>query len=186
MANGQAGEGIAVVATLARDGSAAVTLHDSVSAFYVEHRQALYRYVLLMGALPAEAQELTQEAFLSLYGVLRRGETVFNWRGWVFRVAHNLAVNRARASGPSRSLDEISAPQIAAHGIDPETLAINQQRQRRLHAAIARLSAQQRHCLFLRAEGFRYREIADILGIAQPTAGEFLRRAILQLRKEDL
>jgi len=54
----------------------------------------------------------------------------------------------------------------------------------RLHAAMARLSPQELQCLHLRAEGFRYREIAEILGIATKTAAEFLRRGIKKLMRE--
>ena len=52
-----------------------------------------------------------------------------------------------------------------------------------LRTAIENLSPQQRSCLHLRAEGFRYREIAGILGINPSTVGEFLQRAVKRLRK---
>jgi len=52
-----------------------------------------------------------------------------------------------------------------------------------LRLAIGSLSPQQRSCLHLRAEGFRYREIAGILGINPSTVGEFLQRAVKRLRK---
>jgi len=53
----------------------------------------------------------------------------------------------------------------------------------RLGQAVAALSPQQRQCLHLRTEGFRYREIAAILNISDSSVGEFLRRAIVRLRK---
>ena len=51
----------------------------------------------------------------------------------------------------------------------------------RVYAAISMLSAQQKQCLYLRAEGFRYREIAEILGVTISTVAESLRRAIKKL-----
>ncbi len=45
------------------------------------------------------------------------------------------------------------------------------------------LSKQQRLCLELRSQGLQYREIADVLQIRTSTVGEFLRRAIKQVRK---
>jgi DNA-directed RNA polymerase specialized sigma24 family protein len=45
----------------------------------------------------------------------------------------------------------------------------------RLHTAIGRLTLPERQCLHLRAEGFRYREIAEILEVGVPTVGEYLR-----------
>ena len=68
----------------------------------------------------------------------------------------------------------------------------------RLHAAMAWLSPQELQCLHLRAEGFRYREIGEILGndtvnvrlrqsvgINTKSAAEFLRRGIRKLMREN-
>jgi RNA polymerase sigma-70 factor, ECF subfamily len=52
---------------------------------------------------------------------------------------------------------------------------------RRLTAALESLSPQQRNCLYLRSEGLRYREIAEVMGIGSSTVGEFLTRAIRRL-----
>jgi RNA polymerase sigma-70 factor (ECF subfamily) len=53
----------------------------------------------------------------------------------------------------------------------------------RFHAAIEALSEQQRRCLYLRLEGLRYPEIGSALGISASAVGEFLRRAIVRLKK---
>jgi DNA-directed RNA polymerase specialized sigma24 family protein len=45
------------------------------------------------------------------------------------------------------------------------------------------LSDQQRHCLHLRTKGFRYREIAEIIGVSTSTVGEVMQRAVRRLRK---
>ena len=45
------------------------------------------------------------------------------------------------------------------------------------------LSEQQRRCLFLRMEGLRYPEIGTTLGISASAVGEFLRRAMVRLKK---
>ena len=49
--------------------------------------------------------------------------------------------------------------------------------------ALDTLSPQQRQCLHLRAEGLRYREIAETIGVGISTVGEFLNRAVTRLRK---
>jgi RNA polymerase sigma-70 factor (ECF subfamily) len=53
----------------------------------------------------------------------------------------------------------------------------------RFHAAVEGLSEQQRRCLFLRMEGLRYPEIGSTLGISASAVGEFLRRAMVRLKK---
>ena len=65
----------------------------------------------------------------------------------------------------------------------PESLALAKERNAQLRLAIENLSPQQRACLHLRAEGFRYREIAGIIGINPSTVGEFLQRAVKRLRR---
>jgi RNA polymerase sigma-70 factor (ECF subfamily) len=53
----------------------------------------------------------------------------------------------------------------------------------RFHRAVENLSEQQRRCLHLRLEGLRYPEIAATLGISASAVGEFLRRAIVRLKR---
>ena len=54
---------------------------------------------------------------------------------------------------------------------------------RRLAEVLRQLSETQRHCLSLRAEGLRYREIAEVLDIGVSTVADCLRRAVETLRK---
>jgi RNA polymerase sigma-70 factor (ECF subfamily) len=156
-----------------------VTCEGTVSRLFEEARDDVYRYLLLLGLPSPQAQEATQEVFLRLYVVLRRGERVDNLRAWIFRVAHNHGLSLRSLERTVVALD----PRLPDAREDPEQLLLNRERSARFHRAVAGLSEQQQVCLYLRAEGFRYREIADILGISDSTVGEFLRRAIARLRK---
>ena len=62
-----------------------------------------------------------------------------------------------------------------------EQLLMERQRNRRVIEAMEDLSPQQRNCLYLRSEGLRYREIAEVMNISPSTVNEFLRRAISRL-----
>src|ERR1017187_9892812 len=78
-------------------------LQDQVAQLFEESREDVYRYLLTLGLHPGRAQEAAQEVFLRLYMTLRKGETIDNPRGWIFRVAHNhgLKVRARQASeGP--------------------------------------------------------------------------------------
>jgi RNA polymerase sigma-70 factor (ECF subfamily) len=143
----------------------------------------VYGYCLTFNLSPGEAQEAAQEVFLRLYETMRKGETIENPRAWVFRVAHNLSL-KLRARSTARTVQEFDWDSLAADAAEnPETLAIDNQRHRRIHEAIAGLSEQQRRCLLLRMEGLRYPEIAEALSISSSSVGEFLRRAVTKLRK---
>jgi RNA polymerase sigma-70 factor (ECF subfamily) len=49
---------------------------------------------------------------------------------------------------------------------------------KQLETALAQLSCQQRQCLILRAQGFRYEEIAKILRITASNVAQSLRRGL--------
>lgn len=159
-------------------------LQEHVSRVFNEWRDDVYRYLLTLGLPPPQAQEATQEVFLRLYTALaKQQETIFNQRAWVFRVAHNLGLTlRARDSG-LQPFDPELAASVRDTLADPETGLIERERMDRMHRAVQSLSPQQRQCLHLRADGLRYQEIADTLGISVSTVSEFLKRAVTRLRK---
>lgn len=161
----------------------AMTLHDQVEGLFLEARDHVYRYLLTLGLYPPQAQEATQDVFLSLYIALQKGEAIRNPRAWVFRVAHNHGLNLREKQDSVRPFEPEMESALAAPGKSPEQALIDRQRLERLRNAIESLSPQQRSCLFLRAEGLRYQEIAQVIGVGTSTVGEFLRRAITRLRR---
>lgn len=157
---------------------------DRVAHEYEETRDRVYQYLYHLGLTPAQSQDVTQEAFLRLYQALAGGEAIENSRAWVYRVAHNLALNlKARKQEQSASLELALPGGRAAATPSPEESLIDKEREKRLKQALRELSPQQRQCLRLRGEGLRYREIGAALGIGTSTVSEFLGRAIGRLRK---
>jgi RNA polymerase sigma-70 factor (ECF subfamily) len=158
-------------------------LQDEVAQLFVEAREDVYRYLLSLGLHPPQAQEGAQEVFLRLYVTLKKGEKIQNPRAWIFRVAHNLGLKiRARQSNQAPFEADLES-QIACRGANPEQSLLERERTLRFHRAVEQLSEQQRRCLFLRLEGLRYPEIGSALGISASAVGEFLRRAIVRLKK---
>lgn len=103
-------------------------------------------------------------------------------RAWLFRVAHNLSL-KVRSRERSFQAVETDWERLtnAAPGESPERALLDRERSKRLRAALETLSPQQRNCLYLRSEGLRYREIAEVMRISQSSVNEFLRRAIARL-----
>jgi RNA polymerase sigma-70 factor (ECF subfamily) len=157
-----------------------MTLNQRVGALYEELRMDVYRYVLALGLPPPMAQDITHDSFIRLYETLYRSASVENARAWLLRVAHNLAINAVTSK--SFATAELNVAEAAITHTAEDRL-IEAERRQRLRAEISRLSTQQRACLELRAQGLRYREIADIIGISTSAVGEFLRRAISRLRE---
>jgi RNA polymerase sigma-70 factor (ECF subfamily) len=148
---------------------------------YEEAREDVYYYVLRLGLTPAHAQDVAQDVFVKLYMQLRDGEEIRNVRGWLFRVAHNEALKQ---KAKTRRFGEMPAgiePVSSAPGVEGSMIA--DETRRRLHNALQGLSPQQQQVLQLRAAGLRYREIAETIGIGVSTVNEFVRRAVVRLRK---
>ncbi|MFN2531235.1 MAG: RNA polymerase sigma factor [Pyrinomonadaceae bacterium] len=166
-----------------------LTLEKKVTAYFEQWRDPVNRYVVAAFGDPVEAEEITQEAFLQLYRQLHSGQSITNVRAWVFRTAHNLAVNRIKAQQFVELLDEDSwevlRGSIADIAPNPEQRLLKLQRFSRLRAAMARLTPPERQCLHLRTKGLRYREIADILNLGTSTVAETLYRAIGKLTEEN-
>jgi RNA polymerase sigma-70 factor (ECF subfamily) len=160
-----------------------MNLQDQVIRLYEEARQDVYHYLLRLGFSPAEAQEGAQEVFLRLHSALTHGDSIANPRAWVFRVAHNLGAARHAAGERWLPLEPALEAKLPDGGRGPEGDAIERQRDARVNEALAGLSPQQRKCLYLRAEGLRYREIAETIGVGVSTVSEFIARAIARLRR---
>jgi RNA polymerase sigma-70 factor (ECF subfamily) len=159
-----------------------------VVRLFDDHRTRLLRYVLSIGLSIHDTEEIVQEVFLALFRHLRLGRPRDNLRGWLFRVAHNLAL-KARQAGHSRpdhaELDEAIAASRVDPAPSPEQQFAFSQRQQCLLAAFRGLPLRDQYCLHLRAEGLRYREIADVLEMSLGAVSISLARSIARLERAD-
>jgi RNA polymerase sigma-70 factor (ECF subfamily) len=173
---------------LGQEGQSTLKLEERITQMYDELHAPVYRYLLCRSASPVDAEDIIQETFLRLYRHLNAGGREDNIRSWVFRVAHNININelKRRRHLFSDAPDVISELEMsqADSTPSPEELFLHSEKMARVHAAICTLSEQQKQCVYLRAEGFRYREIGDILGVTISTVAESLRRAIKKLIME--
>ena len=161
---------------------------DQVIRLFDELRDSLFRYLRWLGSSPEEADDAIQETFLRLYRHLLAEGARENLRSWVFRVAGNL-IRDQRKSYQRRHLEPLESlnqprDSWADPGKGPEARVLAEESHRRLRDAIRRLPPDQQRCLALRSEGFRYREIAEILGVGVSTVSDVLRRAVVSLGKE--
>jgi len=157
-----------------------------VSELFEQLRGRIYRYVLVISGVPEEAEEVTQESFLRLYQTLRQGTRIDEPQFWLFRVAHNLTINRQRRARFEKSYDFATWEMIAENRADPspspEQDAIQREKYESIRNGLARLTDQENRILHLRAEGLRYRQIAEVLGIGKSTVADILRGGIDKLK----
>jgi RNA polymerase sigma-70 factor (ECF subfamily) len=154
---------------------------SEVTTLYRELRKPLLRYLVCLGLTSDEAQDVVQDAFLSLQRHLASDGTQENIRGWLFRVAHNQARNRQTSYHRRFSEPLDGEMDLLADDATPEQWVLEKEKFRHLAAAIRLLTESERECLLLRAGGLRYREIGEVLGIATSTVGDTVERAIKKL-----
>jgi RNA polymerase sigma-70 factor (ECF subfamily) len=160
---------------------------QAVIHLFDELRSRLLRYLLAFGLPPQDGEEVIQETFLALYQHLRRGRSQKNLRGWIFRVAHNLGLKRRLASTREAASVSASPEALAAAWPDPaenpEQQLLTSQKHQRLQALFRALPEQDQCCLSLRAEGLRYREIAEVLNISLGSVSASLARSLARLNR---
>jgi RNA polymerase sigma-70 factor (ECF subfamily) len=141
---------------------------QKVVELYDTLRPALYRYLINTGLFPQNAEEIVQETFLRLYLHMRAGGNEENLRGWIYQVAPNLSVNfhksRRRLIETTPELWEKLSQSSLDRAPGPEEQLLQKERNLRIHVGLSKLTQLQRDCLSLRVEGFRYREIGQIIG----------------------
>jgi RNA polymerase sigma-70 factor (ECF subfamily) len=162
---------------LASDACEATTL-------YQELRKPLLRYLAGLGLSPDEAQDIVQESFLSLHKHLAGGGSQTNIRSWLFRVAHNRARNHQQSYTQRMGQPLDAVFDAASRDATPEQAALEREKFRRMDKAVRALGVQERECLMLRAEGLRYREIGEVLGIPTSTVADLVERAIKKLAEK--
>lgn len=167
-----------------RETQSASSLEQKTTELFELLHEPVYRYVRSLIGSNTEAEDLAQEAFLRLYASLRQGQAVGNVRSWIFRVAHNLAIDHLRrTSHLEQAVPEVWEVNEGRPDVSPnaEQKLLEKEQWERLSRAMMRLSPQERYCLELRAEGLAYREIAEVLGISISSVNTFLGRGVKKI-----
>jgi RNA polymerase sigma-70 factor (ECF subfamily) len=157
-------------------------LEGEVMGLFDQMRNPLLRYVASFGLSAQDGEDVVQEVFLSLFRHLECRKSRANLRGWLFRVAHNLALKHRDLNRRGlRNAGSTEEGVLIDPAPTPENRLLNSETDRRVLAAFRALPEQDQHCLSLRAEGLRYREIAEVLGIALGTVSLSLARSLARL-----
>jgi RNA polymerase sigma factor (sigma-70 family) len=147
-------------------------------AIVERYRRALMRYVSRL--LPPErAEDVVQQAFVKAYEAMRRDAAELNLKPWLYRIAHNGALNALRDRALVHAelderIDGVERPEQALE----RTFGL-----RELVVAVQALPERQRNAILLRElEGRSYEEIAAELGVTDGAVRQLLNRARKSLR----
>lgn len=142
------------------------------------HQGAVHRYLTRMIGIPETARELAQDTFVRAFQALPSWKPEARFRTWLFRIAHNLALDHLRRAKRVvfEPLDDSVDVQDTAPG--PEQRLATLQRVRQLEAALATLPVAHREILLLREiEDLSYEDIAEALSLNLGTVRSRLARA---------
>jgi len=181
------GHELAAKARVDAGSSTTSPLEAEVILIFDQYRERLLRYLLSFGLSVADGEEIVQEVFLALFRHLCSGRPRNNLRAWIFQVGHNLAL---RQRGTMRRSQQTLMPfgeqdLLIDSAPNPEVRLAGKQRYARVFAVLQALPEQDRRCLFLRAEGLTYREIAQVLGISLGAVPLSLARSLTRLNRAD-
>src|SRR4051794_86196 len=142
-----------------------------------------YRSALLRASrryLPeARAEDALQQAFISAWSGLQRGDEVRDLRGWLYRIVHNTALNQLRVSG----YDYAELDDALRSGDAPSEVMERRTVTRQTLAGLAALPDRQRDALLrIAVEGRSQEEVARELGVTEGAVRQLVHRARLTLR----
>jgi RNA polymerase sigma-70 factor (ECF subfamily) len=161
-----------------------VDLENQITALYDEYRPRLFGYLRSLGLDEDRTDETIQETFMRLTRELLKKDGMENVQGWIVRVAHNLAMDSHARRERNESAHGDSAfvlRSCADPGLNPEETYLRNERIKCMEDALKNFSEKNRQCLYMRMEGFRYKDIALALGISEPRAIFVVKQVAMRL-----
>lgn len=165
---------------------------DAFRLLVEQHSRAIFRLAYRMTGNEQDAEDVVQETFLRAHRSLDKFEQRSSVATWLHRIATNCSLDllrqRQRHEKDRASDDPEGNPAVEkVAGTDPlpDRLVLNAETQKRIEAAMARLSPSERTAFVLRHfEGKTIEEIAPTLGLRQGAVKNTIFRAVAKLRRE--
>jgi RNA polymerase sigma-70 factor (ECF subfamily) len=156
---------------------------DALGELYDEYAPLIYAYLYRRVQDAQLAEDLTSEVFVRmLQAIQARQSWHTSFRGWLYRVAHNLVVDHYRRQPPvpMLALDE----RLVADQDDPESAVAERLSHRHLRSAISRLTPDQQQVLALRfGEQLTARDVGEVMGKSVSAVEALQHRGLAALRR---
>ncbi|MBN1956372.1 MAG: sigma-70 family RNA polymerase sigma factor [Anaerolineae bacterium] len=156
---------------------------QALGELYDRYAPRIYAYLYRRVHDAQLAEDLTSEVFVRM---LRAIQSEWFWhtsfRAWLYRIAHNLAVDHYRRQGQAQVFD-LEEQRIAAPD-NPDSTLMEKLSGQRLRAAILNLTVDQQQVLALRfGEQLTARETAAVMGKTTGAVEALQHRALVALRQ---
>ena len=157
---------------------------DALEELYLEHFDRIYSYLHMTVGNRYDAEDLTTQTFLRMLesiGKFRWGTAPFS--AWLFRIAHNLAMDHFRARRRWQPEEEVPEPPGAVEA-SAEEQAFKVLSSENMFDLIEQLSDEQRQVLILKfVFDFSNLEAATVLDKTEGAVKSLQHRALASLQK---
>ncbi len=156
---------------------------EAFGDFYEQMLDRVYRYAFYRLGNEHDAEDLTEETFVRAWEALRqRGQAPRHPEAWIFRIAHNLIVDRYRSAREEVRLDK--TPGLADRAPGPDEQVQQKESVATLLRHLRRLPPQWQEVLLCRfVQGMSHAETARVLGLTEGHVRVLQYRALRRLRE---
>src|SRR5215216_3984630 len=158
---------------------------NALEELYLLHFDRIYSYLHMSVGNRHDAEDLTTQTFLKMLesiGKFRFRSAPFS--AWLFRIAHNLAMDHFRAARRWQPEEEVPEPP-GQEGLSAEEEALHEIGRASMLELIDDLSPEQRQVLTLKfVFNFGNSEVATILGKTEGAVKSLQHRALVSLQKQ--
>ena len=170
--------------------SAITGIEGSFEELVRRYQRPISAYVYRMVGNYESALDLTQEIFIKVYSSLSRYRSEFKFSTWIYKIAHNAAVDHLRRTTTrEQSLvvgaegDQFDLP-IESGRLSPEQESERKERRIEIETVVRALPSNYRELIILRhSQDLSYEEIVDVTGLPLGTVKNRLFRAREMMRQ---
>lgn len=171
------------------DEKLALFMQENAGAGFEEvmdrYQNKLNRYVGGLVRDENQAEDIVQETFIAVYKNINSFDVNKKFSSWIYRIAHNKAINEIRKSRIFIGLDKAKEVVDENHDSQKIEKEIDKADARKLiEKSLNKLSIKYREVIILRFfEDRSYEEISDILRIPKNTVGVRIKRGLEELKR---
>lgn len=158
--------------------------HDWFLNQIFQHRAALQRYLGKLTSGAEDIEDLIQETYVRIYA-LPDYQQIESPKALLFRIAHNLAVERARRhkTQATDTVADLETLNVFSNEAPPEEQTDARRRFESFCAAVERLPPLCRRVFVLRkVHKLSHAEISQVLGVSQSTIEKHVAKGLVRCR----
>jgi RNA polymerase sigma-70 factor (ECF subfamily) len=158
---------------------------QAFESIFHEYWNSIHRLLARMVIDPAEAEDLALETFYRLYKYRPSQNEMLNIRGWLYKVATNLALQSIRSFNRREQYENRSGKDalIEASEDQPPKIFAEKEDRYYIRMALGQMNSRQAELLIMRYSGMAYKDIAAALNLSPTSIGPLLLRAEREFEK---